>query len=98
MSQLLQLDFFLRDQASVDTFTDYMNQSISEMTGGGFKEIARYVNQDNPHHLVFLMQWPSREAHDAWLKKLSAQPQFKEMMAALHADKPRETWLNKVSL
>lgn len=95
MSQQFLLEFNLKDQAGVDTFTGWMNQSRQQMAADGLEDFSTYVNQEDPLHLVYLIQWASREHHAVAMQKMFANPEIAKMLAALGADRPlRETWLD----
>ena len=96
MSQLFLLEFNMKDQAGVDTFMEYMNQSPQRMAVDGLEELTGYVDQDDPLHVIFLIRWASREHLDAAMQKEFANPEIAEMLAAIGGDQPlRETWLDE---
>ena len=97
MSQLFLLEFNIKDQAAVDTFMEYMNQSRQRMAADGLEELSSYVDQDDPLHVISMIQWVSREHHNVAMQKEFANPESAEVLAAIGADRPlRETWLDAV--
>jgi hypothetical protein len=96
MSQLFLLEFNIKDQAGVDTFMEYMNQSRQRMATDGLEELSNYIDQDDPLHVISLVQWVSREHHDAAMQKEFANPETAKMLAAIGGAQPlRQTWLGK---
>lgn len=56
MSQQLLLEFNLKNQAGVDTFMGWMNQSRQGLTADGMEDLSTYVSQADPLHFIYLVQ------------------------------------------
>jgi quinol monooxygenase YgiN len=53
MSQLLIVEFFVKDQASATTIWDILGGRQRAMKEAGCHKFERYVDQDDPNHLVY---------------------------------------------
>lgn len=96
MSQLLHIDFYLNDQAGVETLIDFMTSSHADMAVEGYKEIAHYVDQDNPLHLVYIVQWTSRDHYDKAMAKMFANQEIAAMLNAVLTEPATSTFLDKM--
>ena len=95
MSQLLRSDIFLKDQASVTAFRDVFSSRYDKIVASGGTLLQLYVDQDDPTHLVYMIQWESREHYAEYMKWASIQPD-REKLGALLASPPGHVWLDKV--
>ena len=95
MTQRLLIDFYLKDQAGVDTLTAFMTSYGKDLVVEGYKEVEHYVNQDDPLHLVYMVEWTSRDRYDQAMTKMFANAEIATMLEAVFADQPRNIWLRK---
>jgi quinol monooxygenase YgiN len=93
MSQLLIVEFFVKDQASATTIWDILGGRQRAMKEAGCHKFERYVDQDDPNHLVYTASWASRGHAEEYLKWARAQPQD---FQACYASPPRSTWLDEI--
>ena len=96
MKQLLHIDFHLKDQAGVDTLIDFMSSSREAMVAEGYQEIDHYVNQDNPLHLVYRVEWTSREHYDKAMAKMFANQEIATMLNTVLTEPATSTFLDKI--
>ena len=95
MTQLLRSDMFLKDQASVKLFREAFNRRYDKIVASGGTLLQAYVNQDDPNHLVYMIQWESREHMAEYMQWAGAQPD-REEIGALFASPPGHAWLSKL--
>ena len=93
MSPLLIAEFFVKDQASATTLWVILAERQPAMKKAGCRKFERYVDQDDPNHLVYTASWASRGHAEEYLKWARAQPQD---FQACYASPPRSTWLDKI--
>lgn len=96
MSQLLHIDFHLNDQAGVETLIEFMTNSREAMLAEGYKELSHYVNQDNPLHLVYMVEWVSRDHYNKAMEKMFANQEIATMLSAVLAEPATSTFLDKM--
>lgn len=94
MSQLLIVEFFVKDQAGAATVWDILAKRRATILANGCEKIDWYVDQDDPNHLIYISQWVSRGHYDGYLKWAHDQPDD-EAFRAGWASPPRHTWLDK---
>ena len=94
MTQLVIIEYFTKDQASVAVMIDIiMRRRQSTLKESGCEKIDRYVNQDDPNHIISVQHWASREHQAEYLKWAHAQPDSDELQACW-LKPPRVTWLD----
>ena len=93
MSQLALLDFELKDQTGVEPFGEFMTNYAKELKD--YKEIDRWVDQDDPLHVIFLVQWVSREIYDKEMEKMFSNQEIAAMLEATFTRPAVTTWLTK---
>ena len=96
MSQLLHIDFYLNDQAGVETLIEFMTSSRKDMAADGYKEIEHLVDQDNPLHLVYRVEWTSRDHYDKAMAKMFANQEIATMLNTALAEPATSTFLDKM--
>ena len=94
MSQLVIVEYLVKDQASATTLEAIAKERRSAMKDAGCEKIERYVNQDDANHIVTLQHWTSREHQAEYVKWAQAQPNNEEFLACW-ASPPRLTWIDK---
>ena len=96
MSQLLLLEFNLKDQAAVTTFRKIVSSRHDKMIAFGGTLLSTYVDQDDSNHLFHMIEWTSCVHHAAYMKWGSTQPDHEKLVACLVIP-PRFTWLDKLA-
>ena len=91
---ILRSDIYFKDEASVVRFQALLASRKPTMEANGAIFLHALVDEDDPLHLMFLEEWPTRGHFDSYMGWARAQPDSADL-GALLSRPPEHVWLQE---
>ena len=89
---ILRSDIYFKDETSVARFKELLAARKPKMEASGAIFLQALVNEEDPLHLMFLEEWPTREHFAAYMDWARAQPDS-AALGNLLSRPPEHVWL-----